>query len=191
MSDYLRLELFFGFVFKRGKMKLFRSPVRAVCLTFVAVLFLIQAPPVRASIFDGTYTSTEVIGGFTHTETDVVTGLSVVGEHDFTNGVASGSFDWTGTITLTSPTSGTISGSGTIDNLGTRSFTLFNSGIFLTPDQTTFVLYWNGTDPLFGPIGGSAVMAAVPEPSTWAMMILGFLGLGWLAYRNKSTLRLT
>jgi hypothetical protein len=26
---------------------------------------------------------------------------------------------------------------------------------------------------------------AVPEPSTWAMMILGFLGLGFLAYRRK------
>jgi len=28
--------------------------------------------------------------------------------------------------------------------------------------------------------------SAVPEPSTWAMMILGFLGLGWMAYRRKS-----
>ena len=29
-------------------------------------------------------------------------------------------------------------------------------------------------------------VAAVPEPSTWAMMILGFCGLGLLAYRRKS-----
>jgi len=28
--------------------------------------------------------------------------------------------------------------------------------------------------------------AAVPEPSTWAMMLLGFCGLGCLAYRRKS-----
>jgi hypothetical protein len=28
--------------------------------------------------------------------------------------------------------------------------------------------------------------AAVPEPSTWAMMILGFMGVGFLAYRRKS-----
>jgi hypothetical protein len=28
---------------------------------------------------------------------------------------------------------------------------------------------------------------AVPEPSTWAMMILGFVGLGWMAYRWKSS----
>jgi hypothetical protein len=25
----------------------------------------------------------------------------------------------------------------------------------------------------------------VPEPATWAMMILGFFGVGFLAYRNR------
>jgi hypothetical protein len=29
------------------------------------------------------------------------------------------------------------------------------------------------------------VVTAVPEPSTWAMMLLGFLGLGFMAYRRK------
>ena len=29
-------------------------------------------------------------------------------------------------------------------------------------------------------------ISAVPEPSTWAMMILGFCGVGFLAYRRKS-----
>ena len=28
--------------------------------------------------------------------------------------------------------------------------------------------------------------AAVPEPSTWAMMILGFFGLGFIAYRRRN-----
>jgi hypothetical protein len=32
---------------------------------------------------------------------------------------------------------------------------------------------------------GSGV-SAVPEPSTWAMMILGFAGIGFAAYRRKS-----
>jgi hypothetical protein len=27
--------------------------------------------------------------------------------------------------------------------------------------------------------------AAVPEPSTWAMMILGFAGIGFMAYRRE------
>lgn len=29
-------------------------------------------------------------------------------------------------------------------------------------------------------------VGSVPEPSTWAMMILGFCGLGFMAYRRKS-----
>jgi hypothetical protein len=29
-------------------------------------------------------------------------------------------------------------------------------------------------------------VSAVPEPSTWAMMILGFAGVGFMAYRRKS-----
>jgi len=37
---------------------------------------------------------------------------------------------------------------------------------------------------------GAGLSAAVPEPSTWAMMILGFLGVGFLAYRHRGkTLR--
>jgi hypothetical protein len=39
----------------------------------------------------------------------------------------------------------------------------------------------------------SAIGPAVPELSTWAMMILGFAGLGFMAYRRRSpgyTLRL-
>ena len=32
--------------------------------------------------------------------------------------------------------------------------------------------------------GGGSV-AAVPEPSTWAMMLLGFAGVGFMAYRRK------
>jgi hypothetical protein len=57
---------------------------------------------------------------------------------------------------------------------------------------------WNNTS---SPYGNSAwnyffatnnvatsytVSSAVPEPSTWAMMILGFAGVGFMAYRRKS-----
>jgi PEP-CTERM motif-containing protein len=34
--------------------------------------------------------------------------------------------------------------------------------------------------------GSFDAVAAVPEPSTWAMMITGFLGLGFMAYRRRS-----
>ncbi|MDE2379059.1 PEPxxWA-CTERM sorting domain-containing protein [Bradyrhizobium sp.] len=36
-----------------------------------------------------------------------------------------------------------------------------------------------------------ATVSAVPEPSTWAMMILGFCGLGFLAYRRRDRLRMS
>jgi hypothetical protein len=32
-----------------------------------------------------------------------------------------------------------------------------------------------------------SINSAVPEPSTWAMMILGFAGVGFLAYRRRQT----
>jgi hypothetical protein len=33
-------------------------------------------------------------------------------------------------------------------------------------------------------------VAAVPEPSTWAMLILGFAGLGFMAYRRKNAMEM-
>jgi hypothetical protein len=30
-------------------------------------------------------------------------------------------------------------------------------------------------------------VAAVPEPSTWAMMILGFFGIGAMTYRRRKS----
>jgi hypothetical protein len=33
---------------------------------------------------------------------------------------------------------------------------------------------------------GTGTVSAVPEPSTWAMMLLGFAGVGFMAYRRKS-----
>ena len=58
----------------------------------------------------------------------------------------------------------------------------------LGPDE--FTVFINGADPAYldtlvidvttGSVG------AVPEPSTWAMMILGFAGIGFMAYRQKS-----
>jgi hypothetical protein len=50
--------------------------------------------------------------------------------------------------------------------------------------------YFNNYDSF--PVGNGAVsfsvteIAAVPEPSTWAMILLGFAGVGLMAYRRKS-----
>ena len=47
------------------------------------------------------------------------------------------------------------------------------------------------TDTISTPFGTpgawtATVSPAVPEPSTWAMMVLGFAGVGFMAYRRKS-----
>jgi hypothetical protein len=34
-------------------------------------------------------------------------------------------------------------------------------------------------------VGGSVITSGVPEPSTWAMMALGFMGLGYAAFRRR------
>jgi hypothetical protein len=47
----------------------------------------------------------------------------------------------------------------------------------------TFVITDTGPPTAFR-VDGFA--SAVPEASTWAMMVLGFFGVGFLAYRRKS-----
>ena len=37
--------------------------------------------------------------------------------------------------------------------------------------------------------GGAQLPSAAPEPSTWAMMLLGFAGLGYAAVRRKDAVR--
>ena len=36
----------------------------------------------------------------------------------------------------------------------------------------------------------NAAVSAVPEPSTWALMVLGFAGIGFMAYRRRNDLTL-
>ena len=47
----------------------------------------------------------------------------------------------------------------------------------------TSLLNQGDTEALTGTV--SNVVAAVPEPSTWAMMMLGFAGVGYMAYRRR------
>lgn len=81
-----------------------------------------------------------------------------------------------------------------------------NPGVHSTETTTIYLGDLSGTTPLEifyadrAQVGAvldvsltGANVSAVPEPSTWAMMILGFFGVGFLAYRRKengSALRL-
>jgi PEP-CTERM motif len=96
--------------------------------------------------------------------------------------------DFTAAIqfTLQHPTTGflefTMTDAGT---LSVANFALSSGGspsVFLSADISS-------TNGNTGPVGSGpsiTVFSAVPEPSTWAMMILGFVGVGFMAYRRKS-----
>jgi hypothetical protein len=47
-----------------------------------------------------------------------------------------------------------------------------------------FLTKTNLSDPITGQIS-NVVIVGVPEPSTWAMVILGFAGVGYMTYRRK------
>lgn len=75
-----------------------------------------------------------------------------------------------------------VTGSGQSDSpLGYMYFDM-NSGI----DDQMSRGFTGGTDSV-GLVTGFNV-SAVPEPSTWAMLILGFAGVGWMAYRRRNRL---
>ncbi len=62
--------------------------------------------------------------------------------------------------------------------IGSASYKLSLNDIFLG----TLGPFGRDVESLKGTI---TINSAVPEPSTWAMMILGFAGLGFMAYRRK------
>jgi hypothetical protein len=87
----------------------------------------------------------------------------------FTGGTSVVDLDTSGIVLVTSAGSFDIFGAGSPFSIGTVS----GNDIFE-----------EGGNVGFG-VGTMSVTAAVPEPSTWAMMILGFVGLGFMAYRRK------
>jgi hypothetical protein len=59
-------------------------------------------------------------------------------------------------------------------------------GCNLTGNGQPYVYRFDAITPNPDSLGSWTVTTDVPEPSTWAMMIVGFCGLGWLAYRRKN-----
>jgi len=93
---------------------------------------------------------------------------------------------------LQSATAGSFSPVFTAKSLG-GGWTNYTGGFIAGAAPYSFILNFN---PLgSGPANAAAdfvidnidVTVAVPEPATWAMMIMGFMGIGFLAYRRKST----
>jgi hypothetical protein len=82
------------------------------------------------------------------------------------------------------------------NNPGPLTFTISDAANNLTLSSLGFSVANNHVDHIYfasdlanaaGTTGGvGALASAVPEPSTWAMMMLGFAGVGFMAYRRKS-----
>jgi hypothetical protein len=64
-------------------------------------------------------------------------------------------------------------------NLGSFSGTELLQVFYADRAQTQAVLD-------FDLVGPGANITAIPEPSSWALMILGFMGVGFMAYRRKA-----
>jgi hypothetical protein len=87
-------------------------------------------------------------------------------------------------------------GSATSTSILPLTFSSYMSGAFqieaLTSDLTSGVDYFGNinsfvqVDTAANFTFSGTIASAVPEPSTWAMLILGFCGIGFMGYRRKS-----
>jgi len=86
------------------------------------------------------------------------------------------------------PFSYTVTGANSRTNMNYE----LNTVNFTLNSPTTIPLSFRSLDgegsPYGGVIGDVSIsqISAIPEPTTWAMMIIGFCGLGMMAYRRKS-----
>jgi PEP-CTERM motif len=110
-----------------------------------------------------------------------------------------------GLITLSFNPSASALQFDVINGTSASNFTvdLFGAGHVLLDAKTLFVGSFGSSDRAHFSFGDTGIIsasvigdgdfaidtisftAAVPEPSTWAMLILGFCGLGFMAYRRK------
>jgi PEP-CTERM motif len=108
--------------------------------------------------FVSSFTENALAAGFTVTESTFL---------DATNGI----------FTTTTPLSShTFMGIGTSVQGATANA---GSGPYSVTEVYTITATGEGS------ANSTAILTAVPEPATWAMMMLGFIGVGFMAYRRK------
>jgi hypothetical protein len=89
--------------------------------------------------------------------------------------------------TLQSSVAGELSPLFTAKTLAS-GWTLYSAIFSTSSGPYTFSLNFHGEGvPAADFVVDNASITAVPEASTWAMMILGFAGVGFLAYRRRET----
>ena len=167
----------------------------------------------QAAVFDITYSSAQIslnaqataVLDADGTDFDLtgITGTVMSGANTYTIGGLVGT---PGTVGNVQTTLGLFTFDNVITNVG-GALQWDGNGLAVTAGPSSYVynLFTDSsygvnnalltTDPTAGTFGsteetlGAGTISAVPEPSTWAMMILGFLSLGVMAFRRKAALR--
>jgi PEP-CTERM motif len=116
----------------------------------------------------------------TFTASMTVSGLLdfAFGANQTTPSVTNGSNPFTTTSTSTNQPNFFVSFYDSLNQFSSN--TSGNSGVIALDDSGA------GPDRDFDDLVIRFQVTAVPEPSTWAMMLLGFAGVGFMAYRRKS-----
>jgi hypothetical protein len=83
-------------------------------------------------------------------------------------------------------TADSTTGTFTSSNPTTNNVWQLETLLFIATSTSTVIsLVGNSGNQYIGL--DNVAVTAVPEPSTWALMILGFMGVGLMAYRRKNT----
>jgi hypothetical protein len=145
----------------------------------------VNSPP---ATFPGTFTNAGLTGlissfsvTFTHTNPDDT--FSCIG-----NGCVFNAANFGGFTGLTFNAAGQLTAIGANINTGgngANANTLQIGDSNFANTGTLFRLNPGGNGASDAEVG-ITISTAVPEPSTWAMMILGFAGVGFMAYRRRN-----
>jgi hypothetical protein len=129
---------------------------------------------VNANTFD---TDSQLVGG-------LVIGKTYTLSWDYGGRVGGGPFEMNvlfGGVQVTMDSSPSPTG------YGAWTFNSFQITATAASELLTFQSVDVGGQPSYGNEVTNVVLDAVPEPATWAMMLLGFLGLGFMAHRRRSS----
>lgn len=72
-------------------------------------------------------------------------------------------------------------------NHGSMNYSKWNFQFTATGNTTKLTFKSDPSEGFYGAVLDSVAVSAVPEPSTWAMLLLGFFGLGGLLRRQRKT----
>jgi hypothetical protein len=182
-------------------------------LTVAAVLCILSAAPAHADIWQVDFSSSRLHGSFDVNGATFVIPLSAAAPVTFQvlsadiyvtdPGPPFGQLHYTAAnVTGTSCAPGQCELYLSIPNFFVPGFGYYNldTEFLFAPIWVPWLADQDKLQVSFTPAGSLAwydvatgdrvVVADVPEPSTWAMMILGFVGLGFMAYRRNSSMML-